>query len=154
MERVRGRPEEKRDESLDGCKQGGEHSGEKGWAVGVGHLLTSVLQRMEKVKMFPHRVPFSTWESDFPGHMQGSNESCSAGMQRGCPCHVRVHDILLQGHSHVLVCSGERCNSQRSECAAPDRATGTAATTAWALHHGSSTACFRERFPRRGVSLM
>lgn len=58
MERGRRCPEEKRDESLDGCKQGGEHSGEKGWAVGEGHLLTTVLQRLEKVKMFPHKVCF------------------------------------------------------------------------------------------------
>ena len=100
MERVRGCPEEKRAQSLDGCKQGGEHSGEKGWDAAEGHLLTSVLQRMEKVKLFPHKVPFSAWKSAFSGHMQRSDE-------RGCPYHVGGHDILLQGHSHLPVCSGD-----------------------------------------------
>lgn len=36
------------------------------------------------------------------------------------------------GSSPVLGCSGHRCDSQRSECAAPGRATGAAATAAQA----------------------
>lgn len=36
------------------------------------------------------------------------------------------------GSSPVLGCSGHQCDSQRSECAAPGRATGAAATAAQA----------------------
>lgn len=45
--------------------------------------------------------------------------------------------------SHMLVRSGDQYDSQRNECAVPDRVMGTAVTIALALHHGSSTACFR-----------